>query len=156
MNSQRFECPWCKTNHRWHSVDAHFWEVLVISSLQFLRMKAAKTSIIAWYRRTAVWLSMKQVQKMLTLRWRSFLRDSSDVNASIFGLKGGKYFDYMSQQPCLLFEYQTHKTKNRWRGVDDHFQDWSTSVSLSCLPIKTANTIPLEECDYAAIGLPKI
>jgi len=95
-------------------------------------------------------------QNLLMLRCRSVLEDSSDVDVSIFGLKGGQYFGYVSQRPCLLFDYQTHKTKNLWRIVDAHFQDWSMSVSLSVLPIKTANTITLEGCDYAAVCMPKM
>jgi len=97
-----------------------------------------------------------QEQTCLTLRWHSVLEDSSDVDASIFGLEGGQYFDYVLQQPCLLFEYQTQKTKNRRRIIDAHFQNWSTSVSLSFLPTKSTNTITLEGGDYAAVCLPKM
>jgi len=43
-----------------------------------------------------------QQQKLLTLRWRSFLGDSSDLDASIFALKGGQYFVCVSQQPSLF------------------------------------------------------
>jgi len=97
-----------------------------------------------------------QEQKVLTLRWRSFFKDSSDVDARILSLQGGQCFDYVLQRPCRLFDWQTHKTKNGWRIIDAHFQDWSTSLSLSILPIKTANTITLEGCDYEAICLPKM
>jgi len=41
-------------------------------------------------------------QKLLTLHWRSFSGDRSDVDASIFGFKGCQYFDYVSQRPCPL------------------------------------------------------
>jgi len=89
--------------------------------------------------------------KSLTLRWHLFERDSSDVDVSIFGLEGGQYFDYVLQQPCVLFDYQTHKAKNPWRIIDTHFQDACTSVLLSVLPTTTANTIALDRCDYAAV-----
>ena len=155
-DAQRFGCPWCKTKNCWCSVEADFYEVVAISSLPFVHIMAANTSVIAWCSRKAVWLSKMQEQQLLTLHWHSFLSDSSDVDASIFGLQGSQYFDYVSQQPCLLFNYQTHKTKNHWCIVDAHFQDGSTSVSLSFLRIKTANPITLEGCDHAAVWLPKI
>jgi len=97
-----------------------------------------------------------QVQKLLTLRWRLLLRDSSDLIARIFGPKGGDYFDYVLQRPCLLLDYPTHKTKNRWRIVDAYFHDWSMSKALSFSRIKTANTLALEGCNYAAVCLPKM
>jgi len=52
-----------------------------------------------------------QEHKLLTLRWDSFLNDSSDMDPGIFGLKGGQYLEYVLQRPCLRFDYQTHKTK---------------------------------------------
>jgi len=52
-----------------------------------------------------------QEQKSLTLHWRSFLGDSSDVEASIFGVKGGHYFDYVWQQPCLLLSIRLTRQK---------------------------------------------
>jgi len=78
---------------------------------EFLPIKAANTSIIAWYRRTAVWLSKMQEQKSLTLHLLSSLGDGSDVDTSVFGPKGGQYFDYVSQQPCrcLIMRLPTQK-----------------------------------------------
>ena len=84
-----------------------------------------------------------QNHKSLTLCWRSFSRGSSDVDIRIFVLKCGQYFDYVSQRPCLVLNYQTHKTKNCWGIVDAHYQDGSTSVSQSILLIKTTNPITL-------------
>jgi len=81
---------------------------------------------------------------------------SNDVDVGIFGVKAGQCCNYVLQWPCLLFDYQSHNTKNHWRIVDAHFQDWSTSVSLCFLPIKTANTMALEGCDYAAVCMPKM
>jgi len=86
-----------------------------------------------------------QKPEWLALCWRSLLGNSRYVDASILGRKGNQNFDY-----------QTHKTKNRWRIIDMHFQDGSTSMSLSIVPIQFANTITLEGCDYAAVCLPKM
>jgi len=76
--------------------------MVVILSLPVLPIKAANTSIIAEYHCTAVWVSMMQEQKSLTLRLRSSLEYSSNVDASIFALKGAQYFDYVSQRRCLF------------------------------------------------------
>jgi len=102
---------------------------------------AANTSDIAQCSRKAVWSSKMQEQKSLMLHWRLFLRECSDVEASMFGLTAGQWSDYVSQWPCLLMNYQTHKTKNRWRIVDPHFHDCSSSVSQSFSPIETTNPI---------------
>ena len=44
----------------------------------------------------AVWLSMMEAQKLLMLRWRAYLRGSSDIVTSIFAYKGSQYDDYGS------------------------------------------------------------
>ena len=55
--------------------------------------------------------------------------------------------------PC---NYASYRIKNRSGIVDTNFQDGSMSISLSFLPIKTANTVTLEGCDYAVVCLPKM
>jgi len=45
------------------------------------------------------------------LRWLSFLADSSDVVASICGLKEGQYFDYVSQRPSLFWIIRLTRSK---------------------------------------------
>jgi len=76
--------------------------VVAISLLPFVPIKAANTSIIAQSRRTAVGLSKMEEQTLLMLCWRAFSRDGSDVDASIFGLRGSEYFGYVPQRTCHL------------------------------------------------------
>jgi len=45
---------------------------------------AANSMIMDQYRSIAVWLSKIKAQKWLTLHWRLFLGDSSDIVTSIF------------------------------------------------------------------------
>jgi len=67
-----------------------------------LPIEAADTMIIGWWDCIALWLSKMEDQKLFMLFGYSFLGDSSNVVATMFGLEGGQYFDYVSQQPSLF------------------------------------------------------
>jgi len=97
-----------------------------------------------------------QEQKLLTLRWCSFLRDSSDIHASIFTSHTAYTLIMYHRDHVFFFDDQTDKTKNHQSIVDAHFQDGWTSMSLSFLLTKTAITMTLEGCDYAAVGVQKM
>jgi len=47
---------------------------------------------------------MMQDQKLLTLRWRSFLGGGNDITAAIFTYNGAQHFHYslMSSDSCLI------------------------------------------------------
>jgi len=62
-----------------------------------------------------------QMQELISsiLRWCSFLGHSSDVHGRIYGLNGGQYFDYVSQQPWMfwLSDSQARKSwTHHWRS----------------------------------------
>jgi len=69
-------------------------EVVVISPVAFLPLKAADSTIMGQSCRIAVWLSKMQAEKSLTLHWRSLLGGSSDNFTGIVAYKGGQYYDY--------------------------------------------------------------
>ena len=52
-----------------------------------------------------------QEQQSLTLHWCSFVKDSSNVVTSVFGCKGGQYFDHVSQRPSLLLNIRLTRPK---------------------------------------------
>jgi len=81
----------CKTKNRWCCFDVHFQEIIAKSLLTFFGWKVADSWNMGKCHCTAVGLCKTQDRKSLTLRWRSFLGDSHNVVASIFGLKGGRY-----------------------------------------------------------------
>jgi len=74
-------------------------EAVATSSGAVLPIKAADCSIMRQHHCVAVWLSKMQAQISLTLRWWSFLGDSSDIVTSILSNKGGQYYDY----GCMLW-----------------------------------------------------
>ena len=76
--------------------------MVVISSISFLPIKAANTSVIAYSCCSAHWLSWMREQTLLMLRWHQLWGDSSDVIATIFGYKGSQYYDYLSQAAGLF------------------------------------------------------
>jgi len=97
--------PSCKPKNHWHSVDAHFEEVVAISSLAFLPRKAAIIMIMGICHCSALELSMMQDQKSLTLCWRSFLGGGSDVVVGPVAHSGGQYYHYglmLSRSPVII------------------------------------------------------
>jgi len=97
--------PRCKPKKCWHSIDAHFQEVVAISSLAFLPIQAANIMIMGVCQFTALELSKMQDKKSLTLHWRSFLGGGSDIIAGLYALKGGQYCDYgwiLSCSPVIV------------------------------------------------------
>jgi len=50
--------------------------------------------IVGYCLSVALRLSKMQDQKLLSLRWRSFLGGGNDIVNSIFAHKGGRYIDY--------------------------------------------------------------
>jgi hypothetical protein len=86
--------PTCKPKHRWRFVHAHFSEVLAISSLASLPIKAANIIIMGVCHCTALEWSQMQNQKWLTLHWHSFLEGDNDIVAGHCAHKCSRYFDY--------------------------------------------------------------
>jgi len=98
-----FECSWCKNKNRWRSVDAHCYEVAPIFWVQCLPIKAADMTIMVWWHSIAVILSMMYDQKLLTLRWRSFVGGGRDTLTSMFAHRGGQYIDdWLMPMHCAL------------------------------------------------------
>jgi len=86
--------PGCKPMKHWRSVDTHFQEVVAMLSPAFSPIMTANNVIRGVCHRTAFELSRIQDHKSFTIRWRTFLKGSSDVITSIFANKGSRYCDY--------------------------------------------------------------
>jgi len=127
-------------------------EVVAISSLAFLLIKAANSTIMGQCRCVAVWLSNMQAQTLLTLCWCSLLGGSTDIMTIIFAYKGGQYYDHGSMPLHSPWNIQ-----DAWpKIVDTHFQEVVVISSLAFLPIKAANIMIMRVCRCTALELSKM
>jgi len=89
-----FKYPWCQNKNCRCSNDAHFGEVVTISSLDILHSYAAHTMIMGWRHSITRWLSGMPDQKSITLHWSSFLGGCRNLINTNVVYKGGQYVDY--------------------------------------------------------------
>jgi len=89
----KLDLPRYKSKNHWRSVDAHFQNGAVTAFLSLSPTKAANISVMQNSEQITFEIPYLQDQKSLTLHWRSFWGDCSDVVASIFASKGGQCID---------------------------------------------------------------
>jgi len=113
--------------------------VVAIPSLAFVPIKAADNMIMGVCTCTARKLSQMHDQKLLMLRWLTFLGGSSDIVTSIFADNGGQYYDYGSMPLHSAWIIQDTWPKIvdapltlRWRS----FLGWSNERSVWLLTSK--------------------
>ena len=108
---QYLDFPWCKTKNCLHSFDAHFQEVVALSSLAFFPRKAAYTLLMSWHGSITLQLFKMQDQTLRTLTWHLFLGGDDNIANTIYTHNGSKYFDnsLMSLYSAMIIHDETTK-----------------------------------------------
>jgi len=138
-----------KTKNRWLSVDSHFRNAAVTVSISLLPIKAADTLVMDNSEQIAFQLPYLQNTELLTLSIRMWLLPCR----GLFCLYWWPICWLWIKASKSLPNEVAYKSKNHWRSVDAHVENWAVTASLSLSAIKAANTLVMHNCEQIASQL---